>query len=173
VKGKPELAILAVFTFVTLLHVPTDNLAMSQCQPYSSDSYIFSPLTRKDVKRLELEREIIFITVPISDCSDVNVIIHTGVVIMTQEPTYVVVIGDQKRIQALRDSGFELRVPVETDHRMRQIRVWIRDKKHLQLFFDIASDVWPPGKIPGYVEARAYDSEIRWLEKNSFSVQKP
>ena len=111
------------------------------------------------------------VTVPIRGQNDISIILKTGVIIMTQEPDYVVIIGNQERIESVKSLGFTLKEPVEAEHKLRQIKVWVSNKEQFEQVYKIASDVWPGGEIPGYILGRAFDYQIQWLRNNGFTIE--
>ena len=111
------------------------------------------------------------LTVLISDPKDISMIAGAGVIIMTQEPDYVVIIGDEKRIDTIKSLGFTLREPVEADHKLRAIKIWLSNKEQLERVLQVASDVWPVRDIPGYVYGQAFDYQIKLVKDKGYKVE--
>ena len=101
-------------------------------------------------------------TIPIINKHDVLIIKKTDAVILTQEPNYVVIVGNEEKIEKVISLGFDLHEPQEWDIQKRSIKVWINNREDLEFLRKIASDVFP-GTIPGYFYAGAYDAEIEWF----------
>ena len=130
----------------------------------------YPPLSIDELEDLYERGEIQAFTVRIHAPQDIPRLRATGVIIETKELKYVVVLGDQKRVNAVRSLGFTLRESVENDHKRRRIRVWIDTKEQLEELHRIASDVWP-ANVPSYVYGQAFDFEIELLRQYGYRVE--
>ena len=153
-----------------------DGVDMDRVSPNAENgSYLYPPLSRQEVwyflsdKAKKEEREVL--TIQIITKTDVSRIRHTGAMIMTEEPDYVVALGDKKRIDAVKQLGLVFREPKEADLKLRFFSVWITTKEQLQLLIDNATDVFPPAPPPSYVSGRIYDMEVQFLRDLGFEVK--
>ena len=115
------------------------------------------------------EREVL--TIQITTKTDVSRIRHTGAMIMTEEPDYVVALGDKKRIDAVKQLGLVFREPKEADHKLRFFSVWITTKEQLQLLINNVTDVFPPSSPPSYVRGRIRDMDVQFLRDLGIEVE--
>lgn len=115
--------------------------------------------------------KLIVLKIPIEESSDISTIRQTGTIIMTREPDYVIIIGDQNQIDAIKALGFSLIHPSENDHKLRAVKIWVSDKEQIRELRKILSDLWPVGDIPGYVYGGAFDFQIEWLQGKGYTVE--
>ena len=110
--------------------------------------------------------------VSINDVNDVSIIRTAGVVIQTQEPDYVLIGGDKKRIDIVRGLGFSLRNPVPEDYKRRVVKVWIHEKERGQRAYRIllSSSPFRTDNVPNFMYGAGNDSEIEWLRQEGYDV---
>lgn len=147
-----------------------ENESIKQRQEQTKTE-LFHPTSVKDLEVLISTGKGHILTVLISNPRDISMIASTGVIVMTQEPDYVVIIGDEKRIDTIKSLGFTLREPVEADHKLRAIKIWLSNKEQFEQVLQVASDVWPVGDIPGYVYGQAFDYQIKLFKDKGYKVE--
>jgi hypothetical protein len=132
----------------------------------------YPPLTKKDIAVLYGSRQVREVRVPIKNTSDISAIRCTGVVIMTQEPNYVFVIGDQERVDAVTSLGFTLKEAVESDYKPRTFRARVTSREQIDKVRSLATDVLPScGDTSDYLCGLASDGEIEWMKEEGIEVE--
>lgn len=137
-----------------------------ECEPRTYPS-----ISLRDAELLMKTGKIQFRTVPVGSEDDISTVRQAGGIIVTYEPTYVVVMGDRRRIDALRSLGLRPREPVERDYKLRAIDIWIDDAARIPEMQRIIADLWPVEIVPGYLHGRALDYQIEQLRDEGYEVR--
>lgn len=131
----------------------------------------YPSISLRDAELLMKTGKIQFQTVPIGPEDDISTVRQAGGIIVTYEPTYVVVMGDRRRMDALRSLGLRPREPVERDYKLRAIDIWIDDAARIPEIQRIIADLWPVEIVPGYLHGRALDYQIERLRDEGYEVR--
>lgn len=121
--------------------------------------------------------ELIIKKVLLRHANDLPQIESTGVSIQTREHGYIIVLANRKQLADIHLLGVTMLDPIESDHKIRNIRVLLHNIDELACLRLLISDVWLehwPGEIqlPVYIKGRAYDNEIEWTKESGIEIQR-
>lgn len=126
-----------------------------------------APGSPAELERMLEAGEAIIRTVSLHRPSDMERLHDAGLLVMTGEDAYAVVLGHCSQFEHL---GLEHRAPREADHKMRRAAVWIEDASQIESVQQLVADLWPIERVPGFTEIRALDYQIRWLHDRGYEV---
>lgn len=101
---------------------------------------------------------------------DLDLIKRTGVITMTREPNYLVILSDKSRAHVLRSSGLKLIPTQETDYRLRTVCIQVPTDARLSRAMTLIADPWPGAAAPGILHGGAYDSQIVQLASEGYKL---
>jgi hypothetical protein len=160
-----------IMYFVLFIIGINGNIFAEECNGKKIETDNCVQLSIKDMETLLSSGKLKIITVMINSHNTISLINKTGVIIMTKESEYVVVAGDQKRIDTIKAYGFHTRESVEKDHKLRNVKIWVNSKKQIDEIRKSISDVFPVDESSGYIHGRAYDYQLKFLQDNGYRVE--
>ena len=161
------IAIVVLF-FVFFIIVKEEVFAQDNCEQTKLKDFTFMSIEEYENLLSDPQAEVA--KVLIKDRNDISIIHNIGVIIITQEPQYLLITGDLKKINKIK-TLFSVREPRETDYRMRPIRVWIENSKQIEELSRAGVDIWPIEHLPGYIYGGAFDCTIKWLQSRDYRIK--